>query len=160
MSSTLAHYQGPASLPSDYALLSRYAGNHLEEQIESDDDLTDNESLPRLNSTLRRASAPAPPCLRPQHSLGPMTSHHPHHPHHPHHFAHIPLPGPIPSENTPLLNPPVPRIAEPIEQTSDDGSKMLIFWEELRILTRYALPVFALVLTWCFYAVVVLTLRR
>jgi MATE family multidrug resistance protein len=154
MSSTLAHYQGPTSLPSDYALLSRYAGNHPEEQhsqMESDDELTDNESTARLNGTLRRASAPAPRCLHPQRSLGPMTSH-------PHHFAHIPLPGPIPSENTPLLNPPVPRIDEPIEQTSDDGSKMLIFWEELRILTRYALPVFASVLAWRFYAAVVLTL--
>ncbi|KAH6900841.1 mate-domain-containing protein [Coprinopsis sp. MPI-PUGE-AT-0042] len=30
MSSTYAHYQGPASLPSDYAILSRYAGHHTE----------------------------------------------------------------------------------------------------------------------------------
>lgn len=73
------------------------------------------------------------------HSIGAMTSH-------PRHFSHMPLPGPIPSENTPLLNPPVPRIDESIEQTSDDGSTVLIFWEELRILTRYALPVFACVL--------------
>ena len=140
MSSTLAQHQGPASLPSDYALLSRYAGHHPKEQM---------ESTPRSNSALRRASAPAPPCLRPQRVLGPMTS--------PHHFAHTPLLCPIPSENTPLVNPPVD---EPIKQTSVDGSKMSIFWEELQILTRYALPVFALVLlVRCFYAAVVLTLR-
>lgn len=141
MASTLAHYQGPASLPSDYALLSRYAGNHIEEQTLRDDELTDSEDTPQRRpsstSILRRASAPAPPPLRSKHSIGAMTSH-------PHHFAHIPLPGPIPSENTPLLNPPVPRIDESIERTSESGSKMLIFWEELRILTRYALPVFAL----------------
>lgn len=141
MSSTLPHYQGPASLPSDYALLSRYAGNHPEAQghrIEADSELTDTEYIPpRPSSTsiLRRASAPAPPCLRPQHPIGAMTSHQ-------HHLPHIPA-GPILSESTPLLNPPVPRIDESIERTSDNGSKMLIFWEELRILTRYALPVFA-----------------
>jgi multidrug resistance protein, MATE family len=161
MSSTLPHYQGPASLPSDYALLSRYAGNHPEEQdnrIESDDELTDTDSeytpqRPNSTSILRRASAPAPPRLRPQHSIGAMTSH-------PHHFSHIPIPGPIPSETTPLLNPPVPRIDESIERTSENGSKMLIFWEELRILTRYALPVFASVPACLFCTVVALTLHR
>jgi hypothetical protein len=158
MSSTLAHYQGPASLPSDYALLSRYAGNYLEEQdkrLDSDDELTDNDYAPQRPSStsiLRRASAPAPPRLRPQHSIGGIPSH-------PHHFSHIPIPGPIPSENTPLLNPPVPRIDESLERTSDDGSKMLIFWEELRILTRYALPVFTFVLVRFFYTVAVLTLH-
>jgi hypothetical protein len=159
MSSTLAHYQGPASLPSDYALLLRYAGNHVEEQdnrMESGDEFTDNEYAPQRPSStsiLRRASAPSPSRLRPQHSIGGMPSH-------PHHFSHIPIPGPIPSENTPLLNPPVPRIDESLERTTDDGSKILIFWEELRILTRYALPVFAFVLPRLFYAVAVLTLHR
>jgi multidrug resistance protein, MATE family len=143
MSSTLPHYQGPASLPSDYALLSRYAGNQEElgDRIESDDELIDAENIrhdhrPNSTSILRRASAPAPPRLRPKNSITPMTSH-------PHRLSHIPMPGPIPSESTALLNPPVPRIDESIERTSDNGSKMLIFWEELRILTRYALPVFA-----------------
>jgi len=139
MSSTLAHYQGPASLPSDYALLSRYAGNHPEEQTHRDDELTDTEDVPQRPSStsiLRRASAPVPHSLGTKRSVGAMTSH-------PHHFAHIPLPGPIPSEDTPLLNPPVPRIDESLERTSENGSKSLIFWEELRILTRYALPVFA-----------------
>ena len=137
MSSTPAHYQGPASLPSDYALLSRYAGNHIEEQTLRDDELTDTEDIPQRPSStsiLRRSSAPGPPPLHLKRSIAAMASH----------FAHIPLPGPIPSENTPLLNPPVPRIDESIERTSENGSKMLIFWEELRILTRYALPVFAL----------------
>ncbi|KAG6860467.1 hypothetical protein C0995_010758 [Termitomyces sp. Mi166 len=50
----------------------------------------------------------------------------------------IPFPGPLPSENTPLLAPPVPRIDKPF----DDDRTLYTFWEELCILTRYALPVF------------------
>ncbi|KAG6864899.1 hypothetical protein C0991_006469 [Blastosporella zonata] len=100
-----AHYQGPASLPSDYALLSRFAGAHEEEE----------------------APAATP---RPRHlTIAPLT---------------IPIPGPIPTENTPLLNPPVPRIDEPLDHSSMSAKQTttVIFWEELRILTRYALPVF------------------
>ncbi|GLB39336.1 putative MATE efflux family protein [Lyophyllum shimeji] len=59
------------------------------------------------------------------------------------HFADIPMPGPAASENTPLLNPPVPRIDESAwERTTDTDRPLRIFLDELRILTRYALPVF------------------
>ena len=135
MSSTLPHYQGPASLPSDYALLSRYAGHPDGEQhdrVEPDDELMENEhgpERPSSTSILRRASLPAP---RRNSFVGYV-----------HHFPNVPVPGPIPTENTLLLNPPVPRMDEPMERMSDDGGKTLVFLGELRILTRYALPVFA-----------------
>ncbi|KAG6831475.1 hypothetical protein H0H92_010384 [Tricholoma furcatifolium] len=101
-----AHYQGPASLPSDYALLSRLTAAHADH----DDEANDFDDL--------RPTSPRP--------KNP-----------------IPMSASSPSENTPLLNPPVPRIEEPSDHTiPDDGQVMRIFWEELRILTRYALPVF------------------
>ncbi|KAG6870827.1 hypothetical protein C0992_012320 [Termitomyces sp. T32_za158] len=58
-------------------------------------------------------------------------------------IAHQPLPhpGPIPSEDTPLLDPPVDS-----PSCNDDDRTTHVFWEELRILTRYALPVFCLVM--------------
>ncbi|KAG6915212.1 hypothetical protein DXG01_012683 [Tephrocybe rancida] len=105
-----AHYQGPASLPSDYALLSRFAGIHSEDE---DDEAQNGTATPR-----------------PQHPIIPAK-------------YTIPMPGPIPNENTPLLNPPVPRIDEAIDHApSANQTAMVVFWEELRILTRYALPVF------------------
>ncbi|KAG6876115.1 hypothetical protein C0992_000911, partial [Termitomyces sp. T32_za158] len=100
-----AHYQGPASLPSDYALLSRYVAHQAEDDQDEQDQV---------------ATSPRP--------RDPTIAHHT-----------IPIPGPIPSENTPLLNPPVPRIDESFD---DDNRTVHAFWEELRILTRYALPVF------------------
>ncbi|KAH0581706.1 hypothetical protein H2248_011392 [Termitomyces sp. 'cryptogamus'] len=100
-----AHYSGPASLPSDYALLSRYAGHQTEDEQDERD---------------QRASSPRP--------RNPTVAH-----------QCIPIPVPLLSENTPLLNPPVPRI----DETLDDNDRTVhAFWEELRILTRYALPVF------------------
>ncbi|KAJ3495861.1 hypothetical protein NLJ89_g10567 [Agrocybe chaxingu] len=48
-------------------------------------------------------------------------------------------------ENTPLLSdPPVPRIEEPIDRdaAADAGTALEMFWEELVILAKYALPVF------------------
>ncbi|KAG6883071.1 hypothetical protein C0993_007986 [Termitomyces sp. T159_Od127] len=51
----------------------------------------------------------------------------------------IPLPGAI-SENTPLLNPPIE------EALNDDNRTIQVFWEELRVLTHYALPVYGLII--------------
>lgn len=51
----------------------------------------------------------------------------------------------VPTEHTPLLAPPpVPRIEEEIDRdpAHDNDSGMMMFWEELPILTKYALPVF------------------
>jgi MATE family multidrug resistance protein len=49
-----------------------------------------------------------------------------------------------PTENSPLLNhPPVPRIEENIDNASADNlSTVSMFWEELAVLTKYAMPVF------------------
>lgn len=145
MSSTAAHYQGPASLPSDYAIVSRYAGHYpdgieAQDRIESDSDYEGGEDVPeRTSSTsqIRRSSMPSTQ-RRPNR---PTTYSNPH----PHHFNNISMPGPAASENTPLLNPAVPRIDEQFESTSRHAGNMIIFWEELRILTRYALPVFGFV---------------
>ncbi|KAG6825998.1 hypothetical protein H0H87_008231 [Tephrocybe sp. NHM501043] len=113
-----AHYQGPASLPSDYALLSRFAGAH-DQPEHSDAEESDGTATPR----------PKHPTIPPPHSHGQSLT--------------IPIPGPIANENTPLLNPPVPRIDEPVDHSlSANPNAMTVFWEELRILTRYALPVF------------------
>ncbi|KAF9459120.1 MATE efflux family protein [Collybia nuda] len=140
MSSTFAHYQQPGSLPSDYAILSRYAGHHPDgepqSEVDSDGDDTETEDTSRRatsSSLLRRTSFPSAPHWSQHTTMIPAQSHH---------FKHIPVPGPLPSENTPLLNPPVPRIDEPLDRTPDNGGTMKIFWEELRILTRYAAPVF------------------
>ncbi|KAG6837457.1 hypothetical protein H0H93_009000 [Arthromyces matolae] len=102
------HYQGPSSLPSDYALLSRFAGHHPEEQPEQ----------------VEPVISP-----RPKHPTIANNS--------------IPIAAPLANENTPLINPPVPRIDESFD---DDDRPVHAFWEELRILTRYALPVFGLIM--------------
>ncbi|KAG6883064.1 hypothetical protein C0992_009802, partial [Termitomyces sp. T32_za158] len=54
-------------------------------------------------------------------------------------IAHQPVahPGPIPSENTHLLDSLVD-----LPSFDDDDRTTHVFWEELHILTRYALPVF------------------
>lgn len=128
MSSTYAHYQGP-SLLSDYAILSRYAGHHpdSEERIEGDEP-SGNQSSDIASGIIRRGSIPP-------------SQHRPQNPNMNTPFLHIPAPGPSPTENTPLLNPPIPQIDETLTDNSQDGSKMAKFWEELRILTIYALPV-------------------
>ncbi|TFK41570.1 MATE efflux family protein [Crucibulum laeve] len=138
MSSTYAHYQGPASLPSDYAILSRYAGHpdgdesEQEAFLESDTEPLDDNA--EHSATSRRRSFPASAYLRPPNpTMGRRDS-----------VSVTFNAGPIHTEVTPLLNPPVPRIEEDIDRDPlyDNGTKMSMFWEELRILTRYALPVF------------------
>lgn len=51
---------------------------------------------------------------------------------------------PNPSETTPLLAPPVPRIVEDCDENDSalPHSKSDMYWEELGILTKYTLPVF------------------
>ena len=116
MSSTYAHYQGPSSLPSDYAILSRLRAD-----------------------TSTSASFPAEYYYRPH---NPTIGSYPHidpHSEAPWHLTHPP------TEATPLLNnPPVPRIEENIDvnTSTNTSSNIAMFWEELAILTKYALPVF------------------
>ncbi|RXW17121.1 hypothetical protein EST38_g8726 [Candolleomyces aberdarensis] len=135
MSSTFAHYQGPASLPSDYALLSRVAGHHnVEEDSLSESETTDETVTPKGKTIRRRESLPGP-YFRPKNPT----------------MGVYPGPNPgestssVPTEHTPLLAPPpIPRIEEDIDRdpAHDNDGKMEMFWEELKILTKYALPVF------------------
>ena len=106
MSSTFAHYQGPASLPSDYDLLSRVAGH---QSVEDDGSLSESETTdetvtPKGKAIRRRESLPGP-YFRPKNpTIGVY-------------------PGPsvgesrssVPTEHTPLLvPPPIPRIEDSI----------------------------------------------
>ncbi len=151
MSFTYMHYSTSSSLPSDYALLSRYsAANNLDQQLtgptededieaadHSDDDSLTVGSLPIPGrgsaSSPRRTSFPTPYVT----PFNPTTG---------------PLPdrsgfrsGPhllSPNENTPLLSPLVPRIQEEVDgdgPTSEPASNLL--WEEACILAKYTLPV-------------------
>jgi len=105
MSSTYAHYQGPSSLPSDYAILSS-----LQNEPDQDSDLdSDSDS----DKTYYRPAHPT-----------------------------IAWSSPQPLETTPLLSIPPPPC---IEETIDNVDSYFIFWEELFILAKYALPVFAYV---------------
>jgi MATE family multidrug resistance protein len=124
----------PSSLPSDYALLSRYAnargitdsdqpGNDFHDITEPVDVLDD--LLPN-RPAIRRSSFPSP-YLRP---LQPK------------------LPEPfasrvsIPDEYTPLL---VPRIEEEVSPNTDPvhpQSTAKVYRDELRILFKYTVPIF------------------
>ncbi|PFH50484.1 hypothetical protein AMATHDRAFT_60888 [Amanita thiersii Skay4041] len=118
MSSTYAHYQGPASLPSSYAILSRFSNPQDSDQPNSIDDSNPNfsHSLPRPH--------------RPVMGAYPHTDKAPRH-----------------NETTPLLlaqEPPVPLIEEQVDRDAshDNDSMLTMFREEVVILTKYALPVF------------------
>ena len=136
MSSTIALHQGPSSLPSDYAILSRLNKYNESGTPESQSD----------NSTVqitRRKSFPASVshCYRP---LNPTIGVHPCvDSAEPHSEASQHL-TPSPTETSPLLDrPPVPQIEENIDyNVSDKTSTVNMFWEELAVLTKYAIPVF------------------
>lgn len=142
MSSTYAHYQAPASLPSDYAILSRFAGNRSEDDDEEDRIEPDGEAMGRGNASERVPSGSKSPRRR----SFPTTYLDPQNPTMAAYGAHSskPISAPLShsTEITPLLNPLVPRILELNEHDDSLESKMKMFWEELRILTKYALPVF------------------
>lgn len=126
MSSTYAHYQGPSSLPSDYAILSALNQDSHDASPHPERGLARRESL----NAMHRDQYLRPP--RPTIGTYPRDQ------------MNAPALG-LPSETTPLLsNPPVPRIEEPIDrdEAADDEAPVKMFWEELFILTRYALPVF------------------
>ena len=103
-----------ASLPSDYAVVSRYAAAHSND-VEQNADSADHPSdyhIARRPSHPSMAVSPVP--QRPHLAIKP-------------------------TENTPLLNaePQVPRI---IERHPEDGelSTAAIYLSELRILTKYS----------------------
>lgn len=57
-----------------------------------------------------------------------------------------------PSESTPLLAPLIPRIQESIECESSERSNASMVWEEARILSKYAFPVFGFVCSTSWHA--------
>ena len=161
MSSTYVHYAAPSSLPSDYALLSRYAAANPDaaaganEQAESsnvapsscvDENEDENAGVDihpngvgiGRSLSKRRSSFPTSYITPFNPTMGPLPDKHGH------------RSGPHlkdPNENTPLLAPPVPRIEEECDAASNDDatpfSEMLR--EEARILAKYTLPVFGYV---------------
>jgi MATE family multidrug resistance protein len=130
------HYGTPSSLPSDYALLSRYANargttindepvdvNDLYDSTEQSDTLDDMIPVPNRPTT-RRSSFPSP-YLRP---LQPKL---------PEPFASKVT---VPDEYTPLL---VPRIVEEdASPSTDPQSTAKVYCDEFFILCKYSLPVF------------------
>lgn len=147
MSFTYMHYATPSSLPSDYAILSRYAAaNNLDhapidpntqnEEPSDDDDTLSVNSLPVPGCTHspRRTSFPTPYVTPFNPTLGPLPDKSgfrsgPHH-----------LNA---NENTPLLSPFVPRIPEDVdEEASESEPASNLLWDETRILAKYTLPVF------------------
>jgi MATE family multidrug resistance protein len=131
------HYGTPSSLPSDYALLSRYA-NARETTINDDpiDDLYDSTEQPDAlddmipvpnRSAARRSSFPSP-YLRPLQPKIPEV------------FASKVA---VPDEYSPLL---VPRIVEEDASPSTDPacsqSTAKVYCDEFFILCKYSLPVF------------------
>lgn len=139
MSSTYVHYLGPSSLPSDYAIVSRANAHQLEEEDESD-----GRSTPTVGGSRRASVSEQMPHRRQKPTIGKYPFEEP---------TLSPTITPstsngLLSENTPLLsNPPIPRIEESLDRdpSSDSESKSSMFWEELVILSKYALPVFGCV---------------
>lgn len=123
------HYGTPSSLPSDYAILSRYA-NITDSPVDDLHDMTEpvdvlDDLLPN-RPAIRRSSFPSP-YLRP---LQPK------------------LPEPfasrvsVPDEYTPLL---VPRIEEEVSPSTDpvhSQGTAKVYRDEIGILFKYTLPVF------------------
>ena len=129
------HYGTPSSLPSDYAILSRYANARGTTNIDDPiDDLYDSsepsDALDDMtpNSPVARRSSFPSPYLRP---LQPNL---------PEPFASKVA---VPTEYTPLL---VPRIVEEDTSPSTDPAcsqnNAKVYSDEFYILCKYSLPVF------------------
>lgn len=153
MSSTYVHYSSPSSLPSDYAILSRYAAAHDQNtEASTPEDLDagpsagepvfeDNGSLDPdgvdidSSSRRRRRSFPTSYLTPFNPTMGPL----------PNKSGHRTGPKPPnPTENTPLLAPLVPRITEECdaEDSAEPPNLLKMFKEEAAILTKYTVPVF------------------
>jgi multidrug resistance protein, MATE family len=131
MSSTYAHYQGPSSLPSDYATLSRLSSNYESRTPESHPENT----LQISRRVTRRESFPVSQYNRP---LNPTIGVYPHSEASQH----------LPTETSPLLDHPpvlpVPRIEEnrDYNASAENTSTVNMFRGELAVLTKSAIPVF------------------
>ena len=157
MSSTYVHYSTPSSLPSDYALLSRYAAApnirgppadndealaSEEQPAVSQDDVGPGEDereaflRPHTRRVGRRSSFPTS-YIRPINpTMAPL----------PNKFGHRSGPHqPDATETTPLLGPLVPRIQEEVDDEDlrpGSEKRQRAIWEEIKILSKYTLPVF------------------
>jgi MATE family multidrug resistance protein len=147
MASNQGHYVG--TLPNDYAILARFASDDDHEgQNEENNRLEDEELASSTDAEVERPFTASLRARSPRRKSFPTS------------FIRPP-PSTIPSmnfkstpdkdpstengaaENTPLL---VPRIEE--GQSGDEDrtkSNTAMFWEEMRILSKYTLPVFGLV---------------
>ncbi|PSS37982.1 hypothetical protein PHLCEN_2v165 [Hermanssonia centrifuga] len=146
MSSTYVHYSTPSSLPSDYALLSRYAAahNNLSDHQEDDEQAVvpdeilngDDDIAPSSSKKKRRSSFPTSYITPFNPTMGPL----------PDKMGR--RSGPMKhqsTETTPLLAPLVPRIQEDVDNEDVNpptGRRPNVLWEETKILAKYTLPVF------------------
>lgn len=118
------HYGTPSSLPSDYAILSRYA-NRDESPDDNDSNDFQDDTHPHARPIAPRTSFPFP-YLKP---LQPKLP------------EHLNSKVTVPDEYTPLL---VPRIEEEGSTSNDptrSPSTAKVCGDELRILLKYTLPV-------------------
>ena len=176
MSQTYAHYSTPSSLPSDYALLSRYAAHNdmhgvnggdrhdendlPETEEEAISDIDDSPERHRNGLSIptravgRRKSFPTSyiPSFKP--TVGPL-------PNRSGYRSGPPGPDDA-SENTPLLAPLVPRIEEEVdrEDPADAESSSSMLKEEIKILAKYTLPVFGCVHCFACIFIMLIVLRR
>ncbi|KZP13415.1 MATE efflux family protein [Athelia psychrophila] len=138
--STQGHYVG--SLPNDYAILAQFAQQEVQHDNDANDTSDAAESTDNLlpathltSTSPRRTSFPAS-YIKPHsqtltfkpslHNLGPSSD------------GMASSVGAA-TENTPLI----PRINEPTPGEDDDDKALAVmFWEELRVLCKYTLPVF------------------
>lgn len=132
MDSTAAQYhQGPASLPSDYALVSRYAQRNRTPVV-------DDPSFGRIDQRTFNRSNSFGHCRPGRTSPIIMDK--------PNGNSAFNTKAAFPSETTPLLPSvlPVPRIEERTDSDASSGpnSRIRMIREELPILAKYALPVF------------------
>ncbi|KDQ60317.1 hypothetical protein JAAARDRAFT_56234 [Jaapia argillacea MUCL 33604] len=130
MSSTYVHYSAPSSLPSDYAILARYAhARQIDEEDEENEvrgeEGTEDDAGPSDSVVTRRTSFPTLYIHRFAQSTSPTRPY-------------------VPTENTPLLNPLVPRIEEDGDNQPNDEhlTPLAKYMQEARVLIKYTLPVF------------------
>ncbi|KAG2366411.1 MATE efflux family protein [Suillus spraguei] len=128
----------PSSLPQDYAILSRFAAplsGETQEELEvspvrnDQQEYSEDDALLASRKQVRRTSFPSSYILPPQPSMNIIPT---------------ATCGLQPTENTPLLAPLMPRIQENVDFPCDghEPSTAQMYWEELWILLKYALPVF------------------
>lgn len=146
MSSTYAHYQGiPGSIPQDYAILSRSFGQRELQPPAPTHDIEDegDEFDPSSSTPIRRRSSRhGSTNARKENFLATYLT-----PNEAASDAQTALQTTLgnASERTPLLSaPPIPIIEEDVDEGDErnQARTRTMFWEELRILTKYAAPVF------------------